>query len=100
MTRITVTEDAPEDPLPVGLDHGSVTLAVTEEAAMIATATVTAFPGSPAAPAQPEELSAKVEDCLALYNQTAVRPVTPVGFQSVLQTLTSRRPAPALASLS
>jgi 2-methylcitrate dehydratase PrpD len=95
MARITVAEDPPQDPLPVGLDHGRVRLSVTLAGRTIAAAEVTAFPGSPSAPARPDQLAAKVEDCLALYNQSAVRPMTLAGFQAVVRNLTISEFVPA-----
>jgi 2-methylcitrate dehydratase PrpD len=91
MARITVIEDPPETPLPVGLDHGRVRLGVSQAGWTIAAAEVTAFPGSPAAPASPQQLAAKVEDCLALYNQTADRAFTLGGFRALLRSLTGAR---------
>jgi 2-methylcitrate dehydratase PrpD len=95
MARITVTEEPAENPLPVGLDHGRIHLSVTVAGQELASAEITAFPGSPAAPARPAELAAKVQDCLSLYNQTATSPLTLVEFQGSLRGLMGAELVPA-----
>jgi 2-methylcitrate dehydratase PrpD len=87
MSRIVVTEDPPEDPLPVGLDHGQVRLWVKADGQVVASAAVKAFPGSPAAPARPEAMGAKIADCLEVYNRGAARPMTRAGFDAALRGL-------------
>ncbi|MDP3174395.1 MAG: hypothetical protein Q8M88_08175 [Phenylobacterium sp.] len=88
MGRISVSEDALVGEPPVGLDHGSIRLAVRDGGRVIASAEVAPFPGSPADPASAEQLTAKISDCLEAYGQASGRRLSLAAFQATVRRLT------------
>ena len=73
MERIDLSEEPLEGEMPIGLDHGTVRLAIESGGRDILSVEVAAHPGSPGRPASDAEMSAKIADCLALYRDRDAR---------------------------
>lgn len=84
MGRIEVTEEPADDPLPTGIDYGTVRLTIEDAGGVAVAANVTAYPGSPQQPATKGELQAKVADCLAFYHRNGGPAVTPAEFTTAV----------------
>ncbi|HLG85592.1 MAG TPA: MmgE/PrpD family protein [Alphaproteobacteria bacterium] len=67
MRRIDLSEEPLAGEMPIGLDHGTVRLAVEAGGRDILSTEISAHPGSPGRPATNAEMTAKIADCLALY---------------------------------
>ena len=63
-TRVTLIEDALDGPLPEGINHGAVRLAIKRGDKVIASSQGAHFPGSPQQPMTNAELETKVHDCV------------------------------------
>lgn len=62
--RVTLCESEPAGAIAVGIDRGEVVIAATLDGRPQASAVVTAYPGSPALPITPDQLAAKLADCV------------------------------------
>lgn len=85
MRRIDLAEEPLEGGMPIGLDHGTVRLVIEAGDRRIASAEVSAHPGSPSRPATEAEMTAKLDDCLALYRQRAGRGPSLAEFRAGLR---------------
>ena len=86
MERIDLSEDPLEGEMPIGLDHGAVRLTMQSGGRNVAEIEVAAHPGSPARPATEVEMTAKIDDCLALYRRQAGRGPSLAAFRADLRT--------------
>lgn len=87
--RIVLTEDELNGPLPEGINHGSVRLAVKCGSETLASSEITYFPGSPQLPMTSEELETKLRDCVE-YSQ--LKGETPITADQLLASATSAVP--------
>jgi 2-methylcitrate dehydratase PrpD len=85
MTRIDLSEDAREQELLVGLDHGTVKLSIESGGKQIAFAEIDPYPGSPRRPATEEEMKVKIDDCLGIYRRRSNRGPTIPEFRAELR---------------
>jgi 2-methylcitrate dehydratase PrpD len=69
MNRIDLSEEAREEEIMVGLDHGSVKLWIESQGRQIVSVEVDSYPGSPRRPATDAEMNAKIDDCLGIYRR-------------------------------
>jgi 2-methylcitrate dehydratase PrpD len=89
MNRIDLSEEPrADDGVLVGLDHGTVKLTVEADGKQIAFAEIDLYPGSPRRPATPEEMEAKIEDCLGIYRRRTNHGPTAPEFRSELSAAT------------
>jgi len=89
MGRIDLSEEPREDSgVLVGLDHGTVKLSVESDGKQIAFVEIDPYPGSPRRPATPEEMEAKIEDCLGIYRRRTNHGPTAPEFRSELSAAT------------
>jgi len=85
MRRIDLSEEPLTGEMPIGLDHGAVRLAIESGGKTIAAAEISAHPGSPSRPATETEMTAKIEDCLALYRSRETSGPTLARFRGELR---------------
>ena len=89
MGRIDLSEEPrADDGVLVGLDHGTVKLSIESEGKQIAFAEIDPYPGSPRRPATPEEMEAKIEDCLGIYRRRSNHGPTAPEFRTELRAAT------------
>jgi 2-methylcitrate dehydratase PrpD len=85
MTRIDLSEDAREQEVLVGLDHGTVKLSVESGGKQIAFVEIDPYPGSPRRPATEEEMNLKIDDCLGIYRRRSNHGPTMPEFRAELR---------------
>lgn len=93
MARVTVIEEPPPNDGTFGLEHGTA-LPQRHRGRVITRGEAGPIPGSPARPALPAEMAAKVTDCLARYGAGGGAVPGTAAFLDGLRTLLE--PAPQL----
>jgi 2-methylcitrate dehydratase PrpD len=89
MNRIDLSEEPRTDNgVLVGLDHGTVKLSVESHGEQIAFVEIDPYPGSPRRPATPEEMEAKIEDCIGIYRRRSNHGPSVPEFRSDLRAAT------------
>jgi 2-methylcitrate dehydratase PrpD len=89
MGRIDLSEEPRADGgVLVGLDHGTVKLSVESQGKEIAFVEIDPYPGSPRRPATPEEMEAKIEDCIGIYRRRSNHGPTVPEFRTELRAAT------------
>ncbi len=85
MDRIDLSEDAREQEVLVGLDHGTVKLTIESGGKQIAFAEIDPYPGSPRRPATEDEMNTKIDDCLGIYRRRSNHGPTMPEFRADLR---------------
>lgn len=76
LRRVRLSEEEMGATEPVGIDHGTVRIAVKKGADTIATSQAQFYPGSPSSPITQDQVNAKLDECLVFFNKTGQERMT------------------------